>query len=1270
MTRSRSALALALAFGLHTAPARAEEKAVTMPRVPEGWKVELIAQAPAIVFPTAIVVGPDGTIYLGQDPMDMPGPVNRPIDSIVTLKDGQITTFADKLWSVMGLEWVDDTLYVVHAPFLSALRDTDGDGKADERVDIMTGLGPKVPGFSGLNDHVPSGLRLGMDGFLYIAVGDKGIPKGVGKDGTTITLFGGGVIRIRPDGTGLEVVSTGERNPLSVALTATDEIFTYGNDDDSKKWPNSLTHHIVGGHYGYPYQFLDRPDRCLPITAGQLGGSGTQGLCYNEDGLPARYRANLFFCDWGLQTVERFVIEKAGATFRVKARESFVTKGDLVDFRPFSLAVTPDGAGFYLVDWAFPGWLADGPRTGRLFRLTYEGPDRPTPTPRPVGSDVKSLVAALDHPAHAVRLRAQRALGKNDAAEAARLLFERIENLQTTGPGRLHALWALDVIRARNAVSFDFTRELEFVKFVLNGPDPEFNRQLARYWGIRNGGRIRREGERQSRQHRNLTDPGILMKDRDPAVRREAAISLGRSGSPDDVPALMDALGDADPFVDWSIRRALKALNRCDARRLTAALLDPKRRDSALKLADESWTAEVVEALNAALEKTVDAPTRARLVTILAGLYRKYPEWSGKWFGTNPLAGEFPRKTLDWDARAMDRILGGLAKRLDDSDAKVRAAVIAGLVSVGKPASALLRSRLGLEKDDDNLAAIARGVGGLNDYEAVPGLAALATDARRPVPVRAAALDALAGFRGPSSLNARFTLAFDETAPAELVARVLPPLGRLGALPPGDLAGFLDRSDPAVRVAALMTLGAMQSVPPGVAERLAARLDDPAPEVRKAAIAAIAGQKIAEAVPRLLELTQDESTRTEATLGLCALRDSRALPAYLNAIRDRNPDLRRAGESALTAIRDEVGLELEAQARSGKYTGAAALALERALTRFKPVVDWKVIGPFARTTPAVFLAEPSIDFGRIHVGAGDQPIAWTPAQGDAATGRVVIDDFKAGAGDRGGFGYDVNGSPDLAAFAFAEIASDADRPSLLLIGSSGTILVTLNERVVFNYANFAGRPYAADSDMVPVRLKAGRNRVLIKSRQGIGVWSFSVQVSEPSAAALAARAPGFDLEAYRAFALEHDGDARRGEAIFFDPKGIGCVKCHAAAGLGHATVGPELTGLALKYDRAELIRSVLEPAARIATGYQPVLVSTTAGQVLTGQIRAETDAQLDLIDADARVTRIPKAEIAERRVGTVSLMPTGLVEPLSTQEFADLIAYLQSLKSAPAPPPH
>ena len=253
-----------------------------LPEPAAGWRIELIKQAPEIVFPTAITVAPDGVIYLGQDPMDMPGPPTEPIDSIVAIKDGKVSVFADKLWAVMGLEWISGTLYVVHAPYLSALTDTDGDGKADRRVDLVSGLGPKPPGFNGINDHVVSGMRLGIDGYLYIAVGDKGIPRAKARDGSEIRLKGGGVIRVRPDGSRLEVVSSGERNPLSVALSDTDEIFTYGNDDDSKLWPNSLTHHIVGGHYGYPYEFLTASWRCLPIVTGLIGGSGTQAICYNE----------------------------------------------------------------------------------------------------------------------------------------------------------------------------------------------------------------------------------------------------------------------------------------------------------------------------------------------------------------------------------------------------------------------------------------------------------------------------------------------------------------------------------------------------------------------------------------------------------------------------------------------------------------------------------------------------------------------------------------------------------------------------------------------------------------------------------------------------------------------------------------------------------------------------------------------------------------------------------------------------------------------------
>ena len=120
---------------------------------------------------------------------------------------------------------------------------------------------------------------------------------------------------------------------------------------------------------------------------GQFGGSGRRGSATTRTGLPAEYRGNLFFCDWGLQAVHRFVVRKNGGTFTIASRTPLVTKGEVGDFRPFSLAVAADGAGFWLVDWGYNGWLDGKVQTGRLYRLRYNGPDAPKPAPRPSGRD-------------------------------------------------------------------------------------------------------------------------------------------------------------------------------------------------------------------------------------------------------------------------------------------------------------------------------------------------------------------------------------------------------------------------------------------------------------------------------------------------------------------------------------------------------------------------------------------------------------------------------------------------------------------------------------------------------------------------------------------------------------------------------------------------------------------------------------------------------------------------------------------------------------------
>ena len=372
----------------------------------------------------------------------------------------------------------------------------------------------------------------------------------MGKDGREVQLVGGGVIRIRPDGTGLEVVSSGECNPRGLALSPADDVFTFGTDDDSKKWPNSLTHHIVGGHYGYPYQFLTAPYRSLPLMAGLKGGAGAQGICYAEDGLAALYRGNLFLCDWGDQTVSRFELKKAGGTFAVSRRSIIVSKGDAPSFRPFSLAIAGDGASLYLADWAYDGYLAPGPQTGRLYRLIPGETQRAATADRPAGHDLAERIKALDHPALSVRMESQRILIRAGHS-AVRLLTERLNAVEPE-TGRLHALWALDAIGAPES------RVAIGVSSVVHDQSARVRLQAARSAGIR---------------HDKAVTPALVhaLSDRDAAVRREAAIALGRLGDPAAFTALYKALGDSDAFAAWSIRQAIRRLEAWDKTELVGA---------------------------------------------------------------------------------------------------------------------------------------------------------------------------------------------------------------------------------------------------------------------------------------------------------------------------------------------------------------------------------------------------------------------------------------------------------------------------------------------------------------------------------------------------------------------------------------------------------------------------------------------------------------------------------------------------------------------------
>lgn len=140
-------------------------------------------------------------------------------------------------------------------------------------------------------------------------------------------------------------------------------------------------------------------------------------------------------------------------------------------------------------------------------------------------------------------------------------------------------------------------------------------------------------------------------------------------------------------------------------------------------------------------------------------------------------------------------------------------------------------------------------------------------------------------------------------------------------------------------------------------------------------------------------------------------------------------------------------------------------------------------------------------------------------------------------------------------------------------------------------------------------------------------------------------------------AAREKGDAGRGAVLFFQPF-MTCAKCHD--GEVGTQLGPDIAQAGKEATAEHLIESVLNPSKVIKKGYEPLTVNTADGQTLTGLLVEEKNGTLTLLDpAGGKKVNIPEADIEKRTVGTVSLMPDGLVNMLSDrQQFLDLAKYL------------
>ena len=135
------------------------------------------------------------------------------------------------------------------------------------------------------------------------------------------------------------------------------------------------------------------------------------------------------------------------------------------------------------------------------------------------------------------------------------------------------------------------------------------------------------------------------------------------------------------------------------------------------------------------------------------------------------------------------------------------------------------------------------------------------------------------------------------------------------------------------------------------------------------------------------------------------------------------------------------------------------------------------------------------------------------------------------------------------------------------------------------------------------------------------------------------------------------GNAKLGRVVFEEKAEAACMRCHKWKGQG-GDVGPDLAKLSKPGDRLHLLESIVEPNAKIAPGYDNVLLTLNNGEMVAGLLNAENANDVTLINiADGKKQQIKTADIKER-MRVPSAMPPGLGDVLGKRDLRDLVEFL------------
>jgi putative membrane-bound dehydrogenase-like protein len=619
-----------------------EKKILSEVKVPEGFEAKLFAAPPAVIYPVSVCAAPDGTVYVA---VDKNGSLDRKPNhgAIYRLRDldgdgraDETKLFVANVDSPRGLVWDHDRLYVMHPPHLSAFIDRDGDGISEEQQVLVKNIAFTFKDRPA--DHTSNGVTLGIDGWLYLAIGDFGFMEAEGTDGRKLQLRGGGVVRVRPDGTGLELYTHGTRNILEVAMDPLLNGFSRDNTNDGGGWDIRLHHYTGMDDHGYPRLYMNFNEEVIQPLADYGGGSGCGGLYMDEPGFPEGFGNALYTCDWGRNWVYRHRLTPRGATFDADQSEAFgLTRVTDLDVDAMSR--------IYVTSWKGATFTYVGENVGYLVQVTPKG-YKPEPLPDFAQASDAELVKLLASPSHRRRMEAQRALIrrglKNETADKVqRLAADKSQSLAT----RVAAVFALKQGLEKEATP----RLIELAQDAM-----------VREYAIR---------ALADRLEENVGVSGDIavagLQDKNPRVRLASLIALARLGRQEPTAAMTALLADADPVVAHTAVKALVALKGVEACFAVVDKTDaaPTLRIGALRVLQSLHQADVVAGLLARLAKETDPQRRQGLLIALCRLYNTEGEWKGDSWGTRPDTSGPYYQPVTWNES--DKILKTLTATLN-----------------------------------------------------------------------------------------------------------------------------------------------------------------------------------------------------------------------------------------------------------------------------------------------------------------------------------------------------------------------------------------------------------------------------------------------------------------------------------------------------------------------------------------------------------------------------------------------------------------------------